>query len=503
MINIIRNYKYQILLWIFILIYIIYFSFLTITRSKTLYASYFDLGIMNQTVYNTYKGLAQHDYNRILELTDVDGSAQIKRMAIHNDLLLLPISLFYFIHAGPETLLILQTIVLALGAVAVFKISQKVFEKNKHKDLLSFIFGTAYLLYPPLQFSNHFDFHAVTLATSFLLFMFYFWLIKKYFLSFIFFILAILSKEQVALTTSFFGLYCLCSPKIFKQIQNNKKNLFFSIAIITVSIIWFVISMSYIIPLFRGRNHFAISYYGDFGDTPIGVIIGILTNPYSVVGHLFRKETYTYLFQILGPLGFLSILSPIQLLIALPELAINLLSNDVNMKNIYYHYSAVITPFVFIGGIYGMKRLLEFKTQNLKVKDTIQKSKVSSVYLILIAILFSYLYGPLVFTKSQEIHPFKFPQKEAKDVEFWAKTLKNENLKIASTGQLAPFFTSRRYFYNFSVYYYLADYVVLRPNEIYNYPDKDKLIPVYEKLKRDKNYKIIYQKDNIEVYKKI
>ena len=68
---------------------------------------------------------------------------------------------------------------------------------------------------------------------------------------------------------------------------------------------------------------------------------------------------------------------------------------------------------------------------------------------------------------------------------------------------MAPLFASRRYFYNFSQDYYLADYVVLNVDEIYNYPGKDALIPVYERLQKDKRFKFIYKNENLEVYKKI
>src|SRR3990167_1404353 len=149
-INLKKKYKYQILLWIFILAYIVYFSYFTILRYKTLYASYYDLGIMHQTVYNTYSAVKTGDWNRFLELTNPTGTEQIKRMAIHNDLLLALLSPFYFIHSGPETLLIIQSVITALGAIAIFKISNNVL-KN---DLLSLIFSVSYLLYFPLQRAN-------------------------------------------------------------------------------------------------------------------------------------------------------------------------------------------------------------------------------------------------------------------------------------------------------------------------------------------------------------
>src|SRR3989338_10562579 len=206
MINLIKKYKYQILLWIFILAYIIYFSYFTILRYKTLYASYYDLGIMHQTVYNTFISIKTGDWSRFLELTNPLGSNQIKRMAIHNDILLALLAPFYFLHSGPETLLVIQAAIIALGAIAIFKIANIIFQKNKYSILLSLIFSLAYLLYPPLERANIFDFHAVVLSTTFLLFMFYFLLIKKYWLSFVFFTLSLLSKEQIALTTMMFGV---------------------------------------------------------------------------------------------------------------------------------------------------------------------------------------------------------------------------------------------------------------------------------------------------------
>ena len=225
-------YKHKVLiaLWIFIAAYIAYFSFFTILRYRTLYASYFDLGIMHQTVYNTYQSIKTLDPSRILELTNPFGPEQIKRMSIHNDILLGLISLFYFIHSGPETLLVLQAIALGLGAFAVWKIVGTIFKNHKNKSLLALIFSIAYLLYPSMQRVNIYEFHAVALSIPFLLYMFYFWLTKRYRISSLFFILSLLSKEEVALTTIFFGVYIIFT----KWRENN----FFGLTIIFSSTIY-------------------------------------------------------------------------------------------------------------------------------------------------------------------------------------------------------------------------------------------------------------------------
>lgn len=493
------KHKYQILLWIFILAYIIYFSYFTILRYKALYASYYDLGIMHQTVYNTYSAIKTGDWSRFLELTNPTGTEQIKRMAIHNDPLLAVLAPFYFIHSGPETILIIQSVIAAIGAIAIFKISRKVLKNN----FLSMLFSVSYLLYFPLQRANIFDFHAVTLATTFLLFMFYFWLTRKYILSFLFFILSLLAKEQVALTTAFFGVYVLTTALRSIVVKKEKKqNLFYAGIVIFISVAWFVLSVFYIIPIFRGGQHFAVSRYSDFGESPIAIITGILTNPFSLSKYIFRDSTLDYLRLLLSPLGFLPLLSPIQLMIAMPEFAINLLSKNPNMRNMIYHYTAVITPFVFISAMYGVRKVIDIKYQIANSKNSNQISKIIGFYLLFSTLWFAYSKGPLSFSKEKNIHPFKYPQKEQKDAAFWSKTLQDEQLKISTTGQLSPFFTSRRYFYTFSARYRWADYVIVRLNEIYNYPEKNELIPVYERLRVDYNYELIYQKENFEVYKK-
>lgn len=481
-----KKYWSQIILWFFIITYIIYFSYFTILRYQTLYASYFDLGIMHQTVYNTYRALATFDWSRFLELTNPYGPEQIKRMAIHNDVLLVLFAPFYFIHAGPETLLVIQTVIVALGALVVYKLTLFIFKSNQKRNILALVFVFSYLIYSPIQRSNIYEFHAVTLSTSFIIFMFYFWLTKRYVLSSFFLILSLLSKEQVALTTLFFGLYILSvNLKSKKPTSAKFKKLNFPLFVIVISGAWFALSILLIIPTFRGSGHFALSYYNDIGR--------------NLPNFIFHIDTARYLFFLLGPLGFLSLLSPAQLLIALPEFAINLLSSSWHMRNIIFHYTAVIQPFVFIASICGAQKLINYLQGRLNSRSTV----LVAGYIVVFSLLLAYFKGPLPFSREKEVHPFLYPQRESEQISYWKNLLRDERLKVSTTGQLAPHFTSRRYFYDFSKYYYLADYIVLRPGEIYNYPDKEKLIPVYNRLVNDPQYIKIYKQGGLEVYRKL
>lgn len=486
----------EIFLGFLTLAYILYFSWFTVLRYRTLYASYFDLGIMHQTVYNTYISLKTGDYSRFLEMTNPHGFDQVKRMAVHNDPLLALIAPLYFIYPGPETLLVLQSVLSGLGALVIYAIGLHIFINHPSRKLISLFFAFAYLFYPPLQLTNNFDFHAVALATPLLLCMFYFFLKQKYKTSIIFAILSLLTKEQVGLTISFFGLYAIA--QIYFKKKKEKRNLiFFGLATFIIGVLWFFISMKLIIPHFRSSLHFALGYFGDFGDSTASVLVGFIKKPNLVFQYVFRKDTIDYLFSLLGPLGLASLLAPIQLLIVTPELAINILSKSGAMRNIYFHYTAVITPFVFISGLYGFKTLISFINNDKKyARPIIMLFTICSIY-------FSFTLSPLPYSARREIHPIQWPAKESKDAFVWQKKLENDSIRVMATGHIAPVLTSRRYFYNFSSRYDLADYIVLSVDEVYNSLDTATWKPVYEKLQNDLRFTVVYKNQNFEVYKKI
>ncbi len=505
MYNFLKKYKLSIVLFFFISAYAVYFSYFTILRYRTLYASYFDLGIMHQTVFNTYKAVGRLDFSRVLEMTRPYGSDQIKRMAIHNDMLLAFMAPFYFIWDGPETLLVIQSVVVAAGAWAVYKIVAIVFKKNKYVSLAALIFALCYLLNPYIQRATTYEFHAVTLSTTLLLYMYYFYLVRKYAVSYIFFSLALISKEQVSLTLAFFSSYIIGS-----HILRNKKNIWhylktnrdfqYGVLVFILSSIWFVLSIFVIIPYFRGGTHFAIAYYGDFGDSPSKVIFGILKNPFTVARYITQTSTYEYMFYLLGPLGFVSLISPIYLLIVSPEMAINILSNNYHMRELIFQYTAVLSPWIMIAGIYGTKNIINFLESKFKSRYI---SPIVLSYVLTATLTFMYLKSPLPYSREQDLYPIKYPQSEFREINQWSKTLHDRSLKVSTTGHIAPFFTSRRYFYNFSDTYHLADYVLIQSNEIYNDVEKDKLIPPYLQLQKDKRFEKIYQKNDLEIYRKI
>lgn len=476
-----KNYIYKILLSISILSFIIIFSHLSIKRYRTLNSYYYDLGIMNQVVYNTAHG-------RFLEMTNQDLKKNVSRLAIHFDPILAIFAPFYKIYEGPEVLLIGQVIILGLGALAVFLISQKILKKQ----LISFIFALTYLLYFSIQRAVLFDFHSVTLATTFFLFALYFNLVKKNNWYYVFIFLSLMTKEHVGLVVFFLGTYLLF-------IKKEKKT---GIITAILGIIFFIVTVYFIIPYFRGSEHFATGYFIDIKSRLPDIM----------------KDGINYFKLLASPL-FYSLFSPLTLLISLPEWAINILSINSNQRSIYFHYNSIIVAFLFYSLILG------FKNFNKIIKNRILREIVFLIF-ISVNIYSIYSYNPFPYFVKNPVRYSEVDKIKSKSIEYWGNKLKDENIKVSTTPKLAPFFTNRKYYYNFlydSAYasmgqtkadviknkidkYNLAEYIIINRSEIGNFSKERLPVKFYFNLLDDKNFQMIFTDEqgegSIEVYKK-
>ncbi|PIV09515.1 hypothetical protein COS31_03850 [Candidatus Roizmanbacteria bacterium CG02_land_8_20_14_3_00_36_15] len=489
---IIKSYGIEVILGLLIVGYIILFSYLSIHRMLSLNSHYYDLGIMNQVVYNTSRG-------HFLEMTNQEFRQNMSRLAIHFDPILVLFTPFYWFYPNPAILLVGQTVILALGGLAIYLISEKLL-KNK---LMGLVFCLSFLFFFPVQRATLFDFHGVLLATSFFLWAYYFLLKKKDKLVILFILLSLLTKEHVGMIVFLFGIYIVLFYK------NRRLGLIIGLS----GLVFFITSFFIIIPYFRQHSHFALQYFDDFGDTPTKVIINIIKKPGLVINYLTRTDTKNYLYRLIYPYFPFFFFSPLVFLISLPELAINILSSNPNMRSIYFHYNSLIVPFLVLSAVNGAARIKKYRW---------------SIVILALFIYMSYVsirrYNPLPLKLMKEPYRLdKLDQKKLFIIYRWKNILAGDKYKVATTPKLAPFFTSRRYYYNFlydPAYisakvptanilsrinkYQQADYVIINKDEIGSL-DKDNLpVVFYKHLLTNKSFKKVFEeKEGIEVYKKL
>ena len=339
--NAIKSYLYLLLM---IAVYVIVMSYLSIIKFESFSASVYDLGIMIQTIWNTSNGwILQESINM--------GYPMMRFWMAHWEFIYIPIALIYKIFSSPYTILIVQSIVVSLGVFPIYWLAK---EKLRN-EIIAYVFSLSYLLYPAIQNANLCDIHGVTLAAPFLLFTFYYLQKRDIKLFTLFAFIAVLCREDSALVLFMLGIYAFLILK--------EKRL--GIVVSTVSILWFLVWYERMaIRSMAGLPEFIIM---EGAETHWGHLSNVTGDPLYIVKFLAKKHNIRYLFNIFGPVGFLSFFSPLTLLIATPMFAINLLSSYYYTHEVEHYYSATIAPFIYVSAIYGAKKLLSYFEKNNKL----------------------------------------------------------------------------------------------------------------------------------------
>ncbi len=324
------------LTYLIIALYALTFAVLSVLDQDSFNTNAFDLGNMDQAVWNTAQG-------RWFQFTNWEGGTS--RLAAHVEPILIPISLLYRLYSSPATLLVLQSVVISLGALPAFWLAR---EKLRN-DFAAVSFASAYLLAPALEVANLHDFHPVALASSLLLFAFYFVHRRWYVPFLIAALLAMGTKEQVPLSVAMLGIYIFL-------VQRRR---FWGGLTVFLAVAWLAGAFLVIIPRFSATGTYAyLSRYDYLGASPGEILSNLVLHPGDVIPRLAEPAKANYLLGLFGPLAFLPLLSPATLLMALPDLAINLLSNFPEMYGLSAHYGAVIVPFLIVSAVYGAELLV-------------------------------------------------------------------------------------------------------------------------------------------------
>jgi uncharacterized membrane protein len=118
--------------------------------------------------------------------------------------------------------------------------------------------------------------------------------------------------------------------------------------------LWAFLAGFVIPPLFAGTDNIHWGRYAHLGQTVPDMALNLLTRPGLFIDHLAAVDALTYLQRLLTPAAFLALLNPVTLLLALPSLGINLLSNFEAMQEVNaLIYAAPVVPAVLISSIYG------------------------------------------------------------------------------------------------------------------------------------------------------
>ncbi len=359
-----RDFAPLLAVGLLVAVYVATLGTMSLRRHQNLRTNALDLGYTDQAVWNTLHGRPFRFSTYLDAAYYLDIPIQVFRdpgmlLGYHVEPILAAISLLYLVHDGPETLLCLQTVIIALGAIPVYFLARSRFERQNtvtregHATRntpyvarwIPIGFVLLYLLSPPLQATNLSDFHAVALSPAFLLAAFYFLETDRPWGFAIFAVLATMTKEEVGIIVAMMGLWA--------ALVRRRWALGLGIAAFGAG--WSLLAFQVILPHFNGLGSSAfLVRYGQFGDSPAGILRNIVQQPHLLTDWLRRSDVVRYLRDLWLSSGGLAILYPFSLVMALPSLALNLFSRYAWMRSGGGHYSAAIVPFLVISAIYGV-----------------------------------------------------------------------------------------------------------------------------------------------------
>ena len=354
-----------------------------------------DLGQIAQAVWNSSRG-------RFVEMTDNGYLAT--RLSDHVEPILALISPTLWLWRDVRALLLLQVLAAAVGAFFVYALALRRFDtlltarERTHvwqveplralTQPLALALSVAYLLAPQLQSALLTEFHAAPLAAPLILWAFWAVDTRRWVQFTIAAVIVALVKEEMALLAAGLGAWAMWrillsrgareqgsavaggqggrrageGTSVSPLLLRASDPLLAAAAVTVASLIWFyvttfVIVPGYAEPVYGVAESGYFARYGALGDSPVDILRSVATRPDLVWQIASEPARAAYLRDLLLAFGFLSLLAPEILLLALPVLLANLLSAYPAQYYGDFHYSAPLVPYFAVSAIYGGARL--------------------------------------------------------------------------------------------------------------------------------------------------
>jgi uncharacterized membrane protein len=449
----------------------------------------YDLGNMVQAVYNTAHG-------HFLEITSGDlEPRQMSRLGSHVDPILALFALPWLVWPSPVMLLVGQAMIVATGAWPAYRLGTRV---TRVPTAGAFLAG-AYLLYPALGFLVLNEFHPVALATPLLLWAFLYMEEDRWVRAAVFLVLAAACKETVPLVIAVMGVYFAV-----------RKRSPWPLVVSALGAAWFVAAVWTVIPHFNGDQSTFIARYGDYGSGAGDVAKNALLHPGQTAEDVLSDSNLRYWLALLWPLGFASLLSPLTLLIALPEYALNALSATIYQRRIEFHYTALEVPFLFAAAVLGVQRLWRWlgggfrRAEKLMKGERVRRSTLA-LLVLLCAVAGNYVLGPLPFSLPGAAYDGADYAKTSHDVALdEAVAMIPDTAKVSANNNVGAQLAARRVAYIFP-YFAAADWVIVDQQHpfVYDKEDEKQHSLALGQLVLDPDFRSVFAKDGVLVFRRV
>ena len=376
----------------------------------------YDLGNMTQAVWSTANG-------RVLDVTDGATGEQLNRLGQHVDPILAALAPFWLVAPTPLTLVAVQIVLLALGALPVLWLGRRYLGSERNAALAAL----AYLAYPWTAWVAIDGFHALTLAIPLLLYAFWYLDSNRLLAFAVFAVAAGMCGELVGVWIAALGLW-------YAFARGRRRP---GLAIGAVALAWTIVAVRFVVPAYSGESSDYYGVYDAVGGSPSGVIRTVFTDPLAIVSELTRGGDVFFVAMLAIPLAGLFLLAPALAAVALPQLAATLLAGFAATTDPRAHYIAGIVPFLIAATVLGIGRL----------SDTGRRR--SAVVVLTLCVTFAVVLGPWPGTPGRWITSYwaDVPAERAAALRR-AVALVPKGAPASATNRLGSHLAERQYFYS-------------------------------------------------------
>jgi uncharacterized membrane protein len=322
----------EVVLTAMIAIYVFVFGRLVYVNHRAFGTFGFDLGIFDQGIW-----LVSRLRDPFVTVRGLDFFANHVNVT---SLLFVP---FYWLGAGAAFLCVFQAIAIAAAGVPLWLIARDRLEN----EWLALAVPAAYLLYPSAEWITWWQFHPDALAITPFLFAVWFAMHRRWRWFALCVALTLGAKEDVSFAVFMLGLFVAWR-------YDRRVGLVTSAA----AAAWLIVATRVVIPLANGgAAPFYEGLYGDWGNSIPEIVRNVVTHPRELWQTATDGARLTYYRQLLAPVAFVPLAAPFVLLVAAPNVLVNILSVQPYTYQIKYQYSAIVGAVIFVAMIEGCRRI--------------------------------------------------------------------------------------------------------------------------------------------------
>jgi len=305
-----------------VVLYVALLSTFSIVQHRGLKTQMYDLGNADQALW----AAAQGDW--AMTQSNTTQRRAMSRLAVHANLIFWPLSLGYRVWPDPEWLLVLSSAACGAAGLGLYAIARRRLGA-----------GTAAMI-PPLAFyasaivhdANLYDFHAITLATAFLVWTVWAFDTGWTRLAWGLLVGALSCQEDIPFVGVALGLWL--------WLKGSRRQ---GLAVAAASLAYLVAVEAALVPAVSGEKGLMRAAgdqrYGWLGSSPLEMLWTLTTEPGRVLGHVLQPDRLRLPLYLALSGGIVALRSWPMLLLALPQIALGMLSSGAwrtSMTGTYY-----------------------------------------------------------------------------------------------------------------------------------------------------------------------